>query len=66
MLTAEEVRRTLSDVPDLDHAGTAFNELMYGAHELAFRAEEETRSTDGDLLMRSPFDEMENTSGAET
>jgi integrase len=43
------------------HVGAAFNELMYGARELAFRSEEETRSTGGDLLMRSPFDEVGNT-----
>jgi integrase len=39
------------------HVGTAFNELMYGARELAFRTEEETRSGGGALLMRSPFDD---------
>jgi hypothetical protein len=37
--------------------GAAFNELMYGARELAFRSDDETRSSGGDLLMRSPFDE---------
>jgi integrase len=37
--------------------GAAFNELMYGARELAFRSEDEVRSSDGDLLMRSPFEE---------
>jgi hypothetical protein len=30
---------------------------MYGARELAFRSEDETRIAGGDLLMRSPFDE---------
>ena len=39
------------------HVGSAFNELMYGARELAFRTEEETRSGGGALLMRSPFDD---------
>lgn len=38
---------------------------MYGARELAFRSEEETRATGGDLLMRSPFAEIENRSGAD-
>jgi integrase len=38
--------------------GAAFDELMYGARELAFRSEDETRSSGGDLLMRSPFDEQ--------
>src|SRR5206468_12290109 len=33
------------------HVGAAFNELMYGARELAFRAEEQTRAGGGDLLM---------------
>jgi hypothetical protein len=37
--------------------GAAFNELMYGARELAFRAEDETRSDGGGLLMRSPFED---------
>jgi hypothetical protein len=37
---------------------------MYGARELAFRVEKETRSDGGDLLMRSPFDEVEEGSGA--
>lgn len=37
--------------------GTAFNELMYGARELAFRAEEEaTRPGGHELLMGSPFE----------
>jgi integrase len=37
--------------------GAAFNELMYGARELAFRAEEETLRTGGhELLMDSPFE----------
>jgi hypothetical protein len=40
------------------HVGAAFNELMYGARELAFRSEEETRTGGDDLLMRSPFDEL--------
>jgi hypothetical protein len=44
--------------------GAAFNELMYGARELAFRSEDDTRSSDGDLLMRSPFDEVEDPSDA--
>ena len=46
------------------HVGAAFNELMYGARELAFRSDEKTRSASGDLLMRSPFDEVEDSSGA--
>lgn len=37
------------------HVGAAFNELMYGARELAFRSEEDARTGGGDLLMRSPF-----------
>jgi transposase len=37
--------------------GAAFNELMYGARELAFRAEEEALHTGGhELLMSSPFE----------
>jgi integrase len=37
--------------------GAAFNELMYGARELAFRAEEEALGTAGrELLMESPFE----------
>jgi integrase len=37
--------------------GAAFNELMYGARELAVRAEEEVLRTGGhDLLVASPFD----------
>jgi integrase len=43
--------------------GAAFNELMYGARELAFRSEGETRSSEGDLLMRSPFEEVEDSGG---
>jgi hypothetical protein len=39
------------------NVGTAFNELMYGARELAFRAENETWESGGDLLMRSPFED---------
>jgi integrase len=41
------------------HVGTAFNELMYGARELAFRGEEDTSRAsrrDRDLPMASPFD----------
>ena len=41
------------------HVGAAFNELMCGARELAFRAEHEAARTKGqsrDLLMASPFD----------
>jgi integrase len=44
--------------------GVAFNELMYGARELAFRTEDETRSSGGDLVMRSPFEEVADSSGA--
>jgi integrase len=44
--------------------GAAFNELMYGAREFAFRSEDETRPSGGDLLMRSPFDDVEDPSGA--
>ncbi|MBX5443243.1 MAG: site-specific integrase [Solirubrobacteraceae bacterium] len=37
--------------------GKAFNELMYGARELAVRAEEQALRTDGhELLMESPFE----------
>lgn len=37
--------------------GAAFNELMYGARELAFRAEEEALRTSGhELLVESPFE----------
>jgi integrase len=43
------------------HVGAAFNELMYGARELASRAEVEVRSSGGDLLMRSPFEETADT-----
>jgi hypothetical protein len=35
------------------HVGAAFNELMYVAREMALRSEEETRTADDDLLMRS-------------
>ena len=39
------------------NVGAAFNELMYGARELAFRAEEETlRAGARGLLMESPFE----------
>jgi hypothetical protein len=44
------------------HVGAAFNELMYGAREVAFRSEEETRADRGDLLMASPFDGGPDTS----
>jgi integrase len=37
--------------------GAAFNELMYGARELAFRGDNETRSSGRDLLMSSPFED---------
>ena len=41
--------------------GAAFNELMYGARELAFRAEEEAlRLGDQHLLMESPFEAAES------
>ena len=43
--------------------GAAFNELMYGARELAFRFEDETRSGGGDLLMRSPFEDAADPRG---
>ena len=43
--------------------GAAFNELMYGARELAFRVEDETRSGGGDLLMRSPFEDAADPRG---
>ena len=39
------------------HVGAAFNELMYGARELAFRSEDETRGSGGELLMTSPFED---------
>jgi hypothetical protein len=45
------------------HVGAAFNELMYGARELAFRTEEETRSSGDARLMRSPFDDAAEPSG---
>jgi hypothetical protein len=35
---------------------------MYGAREVAFRSEEETRADRGDLLMASPFDGGPDTS----
>jgi len=39
------------------HVGAAFNELMYGARELAFRSRETAQSAAGpELLMPSPFD----------
>ena len=44
--------------------GAAFNELMYGAGELASRTDDEVRSSGGDLLMRSPFDEAVDPSRA--
>jgi integrase-like protein len=40
--------------------GAAFDELMYGARDLAFRSDDQTRSSGGDCLMRSPFDEVSN------
>jgi hypothetical protein len=43
--------------------GAAFNESMYGARELAFRVEDETRSGGGDLLMRSPFEDAADRRG---
>jgi hypothetical protein len=37
--------------------GKAFNELMYGARELAVRSEEQALRTEGpELLMDSPFE----------
>jgi Phage integrase family len=39
------------------HVGAAFDELMYGARELAFRAEQSAqRSAARGLLMESPFE----------
>lgn len=39
------------------HVGAAFNELVYGARELAFRADRSVTSDAGrKLLMASPFD----------
>jgi hypothetical protein len=39
------------------HVGAAFNELMYGAREHAFRSRETAQSAAGpELLMASPFD----------
>ena len=41
------------------HVGAAFNELMYGARDLAFGAEQEaalTQSKNRHLLMASPFE----------
>jgi integrase len=41
--------------------GAAFNELMYGARELAFRAEEDALRVGGqELVMESPFDAAES------
>lgn len=45
------------------HVGAAFNELMYGARELAFRTEQGTRADGGGQLMRSPFDEARDARG---
>jgi hypothetical protein len=44
--------------------GAAFNELMYGARELAFRSDDESPSSGNNLLMRSPFEEAEHSGGA--
>jgi hypothetical protein len=44
--------------------GAAFNELMYGARELAFRTDGESPSSGTNLLMRSPFKEPEHSGGA--
>jgi integrase len=42
------------------HVGAAFNELMYGARDLAFRSEEQTlRDTGQELVMKSPFEAHE-------
>jgi integrase len=40
--------------------GAAFNELMYGARELAFRSGDERRSDHAELLVKSPFDPAES------
>jgi hypothetical protein len=45
---------TSAQVPD---------DLRCGGAPLAFRSEDEIRSNDGDLLMRSPFDEDGSLSG---
>jgi integrase len=47
--TTREIYARVLRRPQRAHVGAAFNELMYGAPELAFRTEEETRSS-GDAL----------------
>src|SRR5436190_1095745 len=46
------------------NVGAAFNELMYGARELACRGDGESPSSGSNLLMRSPFEEAEHSGGA--
>jgi hypothetical protein len=46
------------------HVGAAVNEPMYGARELTFRSEGETRAGGSDLLMSSPFEHAVDSAGS--
>ena len=61
--TAQEIYARVLRRQQRAKVGAAFNELMYGARELAFRVEDETRSGAGDLLMRSPFEDAADPRG---
>jgi hypothetical protein len=61
---AWSVTPTLACASPVHHRHSIWWCLMYGARELAFRADEETRSGGDDLLMRSPFDEVQGPSAS--
>jgi integrase len=55
--TTQEIYARVLRRQERAHVGAAFNELMYGARELAFRAEEEAlRTSTHELLVESPFE----------